>query len=314
MSPDDGTIVLIANPRSGHGGRKLLWRGLHRYLTDRHFEVSLNCTHSLEHACELARQAAADPSCSMVAVAGGDGTIREAAHGMAGSAKPLLIVPCGTENLLANELGFDDKLQTILATFEKGFTRPLDLGTINGRCFTCVAGFGFDGEVISRVSRRRKGHIDYYDYLDPLWQTFWSYRFPSLCVELDGQEVFHDRGLAFVGNVSRYAIGLHLLQNAEYGDGLLDVCIFRCAHQVHLMKHSAMTLFKRHIVCRDVIYRQCRQAVIGADSPKVVCEVDGDPGPALPAQIGIVPGALQVMVPEKGRPAGLRRSLFRAIR
>jgi len=314
MNPADGTIALIVNPKSGHGGRKLLWRGLHRYLLDHQFEVKLDMTTSLDDARRLAHEAAADERCALAIVAGGDGTVREVAQGMAGSIKPLLIVPCGTENLLANELGFDEKLQTILATFEEGFTRPLDLGVINGRCFTCVAGFGFDGEVIFRVSRWRKGHIDYYDYLDPLWQTFWSYRFPPLRVDLDGQEVFHGRGLVFVGNVSRYALGLHVLQNADFGDGLLDVCIFKCAHQVHLLKHSAMTLFKRHTICRDVIYRRCRQAVVAADSPKVVCEVDGDPGPGLPAQINILSQALKVMVPEKGRPAGLRRSLVRAIR
>jgi YegS/Rv2252/BmrU family lipid kinase len=305
---------LIVNPKSGHGGRKVLWRGLQRYLTDRKFEVVLHCTQSLGHASELARQAAGDERCSMVMAAGGDGTAREAAHGMAGSTKPLLLIPSGTENLLASELGLDDRLSTLIAVFEQGFTRPLDLGVINGRCFACVAGFGFDGQVVHRVSRRRKGHIDYYDYLDPMWQTFWGYRFPPICVEVEGQEVFNGRGLVFVGNISRYAMGLHLLQKADFGDGLLDLCIFQCESRVRLVKHSAMTLFKRHTECRDVIYRQCRNVVVQADASKVVCEVDGDPGPALPCEIGILPHALQVLVPEKGRPVGLRRSLVRAIR
>jgi diacylglycerol kinase (ATP) len=311
MANTQGSIAMIVNPKSGYGGRKLLWRGLHRYLIDRRYEVKLDFTTSLGHASELAHQADADPRCAMVVVAGGDGTVREAAHGMAGSAKPFLIAPCGTENLLASELGLDNSLQTMISTFESGFTRPLDLGVINGQCFTCLAGFGFDGEVVARVHRRRKGHIDYYDYLDPLWQTFWSYRFWPFRVHADGQEIFHGRGLVFIGNISRYALGLHLLQNADFGDGLLDLCVFRCTHQVHLLKHSVMTLLKRHTTCRDVVYVRCKQALVEAGTPKAVCEVDGDPGPVLPAQVSVNPAALRVLVPEKGRPAGLRRSFLR---
>jgi YegS/Rv2252/BmrU family lipid kinase len=310
MTTSSGSVAMIVNPKSGYGGRKLLWRGLHRYLIDHQYEVKLDFTTSLGHAAELAHQADLDPRCGRVVVAGGDGTVREAAHGMAGSTKPFLILPCGTENLLASELGLDAKLQATIQTFERGFTRPLDLGVINGQCFICIAGFGFDGEVVGRVHRRRKGHIDYYDYLDPLWQTFWSYRFWPFRVHADGEEIFHGRGLVFVGNISRYALGLHLLQNADYGDGLLDVCVFRCSHQIHLLKHSLMTLLKRHTQCKDVVYRRCRQAVVEAGTAKAVCEVDGDPGPSLPVQVSVIPAALQVMVPEKGRPAGLRRSFL----
>ncbi len=314
MRPEDGTVAMIVNPKSGHGGRKVLWRGLHRYLTGRGFEVSLQFTESPGQGTHLAQVAARDDRCCLVLAAGGDGTAREASQGMAGSTKPLLLIPSGTENLLASELGLDDRLSTLIATFEGGFTRPLDLGVINDQCFACVAGFGFDAQVVRRVSRRRRDHIDYYDYVDPMWQTFWSYRFPPIRVEVDGREVFHGRGLVFVGNISRYAMGLHLLQNADFGDGLLDVCVFRCASRFHLVKHSAMTVFKRHTGCRDVVYCQGRAARVQADASKVVCEVDGDPGPSLPCEIGIRPQALRVMVPEKGRPAGLRRSLFRAIR
>ena len=60
----------------------------------------------------------------MVVAVGGDGTIREVAHGLEGSNKPLLIIPGGTENLLANELGLEKSLATLTQTFEAGFTRP----------------------------------------------------------------------------------------------------------------------------------------------------------------------------------------------
>ena len=86
---------------------------MERYFVKKGFEVKASLTDSLEHACELATDAAVDYDCAMVVVVGGDGTVREVAHGLEGSDKPLLIVPGGTENLLANELGFDEKVKTI---------------------------------------------------------------------------------------------------------------------------------------------------------------------------------------------------------
>jgi len=133
MKPDDGYIAYIINPKSGASSSKLTGRQFHRYLVEKGFEVRVSRTSSLEHACELATDAAVDYDCAMAVAVGGDGTIREVAHGLEGSDKPLLMVPCGTENLLANELGFDEKLKTIVRAFEGGYIRSLDLGSANGK-------------------------------------------------------------------------------------------------------------------------------------------------------------------------------------
>ncbi len=152
MKPSDGYIFCIVNPKSGSRSSNLHSQPFEKYLKGKGFEVKVEFTTSLEHACELATEAAVDYKCGLVVAIGGDGTVREIAHGLEGSDKPLLIIPSGTENLLANELGFDEKLQTVIETFESGEIRPLDLGSINGKCFTSVVGFGFDGDVVERVS------------------------------------------------------------------------------------------------------------------------------------------------------------------
>ena len=152
--------------------------------------------------------------------------------GLEGTDKPMLIMPCGTENLLASELGFDEKAETLIKVFEEGYIRPLDLGKADGRCFTSIAGFGFDGDVVKRVNELRHGHIHHLDYFYPIWRTFWDYKFPPIKVVCDGEEIFDGQGLVFVGNISRYAIGLQILHYADYGDGLLDVCIYKCASQL----------------------------------------------------------------------------------
>jgi diacylglycerol kinase (ATP) len=313
MKPDDGYIAYIVNPKSGASSSKLIGRQFERYLVKRKYEVRVSLTSSLDNACELATDAAVDYNCAMVVAVGGDGTIREVAHGLEGSDKPLLIVPCGTENLLANELGFDEKLKTIIRTFEAQYIRPLDLGSANGKCFTSIAGFGFDGQVVERVSKQRAGHIDYFDYVWPIWRTFWSYKFDAIRVQVDGEEVFDDRGLVFVGNISRYALGLQILHHADYSDGMLDVCIYKCASHLRLVKHSLMTVLKQHAFSKDVIYRQCKDITVSSETGGIKTEIDGDPGPDLPVQIKVIPQAVNCIVPEGARPAGIRTKIIRAI-
>ncbi len=313
MKPQDGYISYIVNPKSGATSSKLTGRRFEQYLVDKGFDVRVNLTCSLEHACELATDAAVDYHCAMIVVVGGDGTVREVAHGLEGSNKPLLIVPHGTENLLANELGFDERLKTIIKAFEAGYIRPLDLGSANGRCFTSIAGFGFDGEIVKKVSEQRNGHIDHFDYFWPIWRTFWEYKFESMKVEVDGTEIFNGRGLVFVGNISRYALGLQILRNADYGDGLLDICVYKCASQVRLVKHSLLTIVKHHASFGDVIYRQGKKIKVSSDIKGIKTEIDGDPGPPLPVQIKVIPSAVNCIVPEKAKPAGMRTRIIRAI-
>lgn len=313
MKPDDGYIAYIVNPKAGASSSKIIGRRFERYLIRHGFEVRGTLTRSLTHACELATDAAVDFHCAMVVAVGGDGTIREVAHGLDGSSKPLLIIPHGTENLLANELGFDEKLETIIRTFEAGYIRPLDLGRANGRCFTSVAGFGFDGAVVKRMNRERAGHINHFDYFWPIWRTFWEYKFEPMSVEVDGEHIFDGRGLVFVGNISRYAIGLQILHYANFGDGLLDVCIYKCSSQLHLAKHSLLTVLKHHSNRRDVIYRQGKNIRIHSGVTGIRTEIDGDPGPALPVEINVIPHAVNCIVPEGAKPAGIRTRIMRAI-
>lgn len=313
MKPDDGYITYILNPKAGATSSKRTGRQFERYLIKRGFRVKTCLTRSLKHICELATNAAVDYDCAMVVGIGGDGTLREVAHGLEGSNKPLLIIPHGTENLLANELGFDERLKTIIRTFEAGYTRPLDLGNANGKCFTSIAGFGFDGAVVKRVSEQRAGHIHHFDYFWPIWRTFWEYKFETMRVEVDGQEIFHGPGLVFVGNISRYAVGLQILHYADFSDGLLDVCIYKCASKIHLVKHSLMTVLKHHANRRDVIYRQGKSITVSSDSAGIKTEIDGDPGPALPVRINVIKHAVNCIVPEGAKPAGITTRIIRAI-
>lgn len=313
IDPKAGYIRYIINPKSGASSSKLVVQQFLMWLVNRGFLVTEVETVSLEHAREIAAAAAGDADCSCVIAAGGDGTVREVAHGLQGSGKPFLMIPGGTENLLANELGLDDDLPLLIRTFNAGFTRDLDLGLVNGSVFTSITGVGFDGEVVKLVSADRDGHIQHFDYFWPIWRTFFNARFPLMKVEADGREIFDGPCMAFVGNISRYAIGLQILGRADYGDGLLDVCVYRCDSKPHLVKHSLMTICKRHTYCKDVVYCQARHIRISSSQQDVATEIDGDPGPPLPLDISVVPRAVRVLVPEGARPAGMRTRIRRML-
>ncbi|HPS56333.1 MAG TPA: hypothetical protein PLP05_12110, partial [Sedimentisphaerales bacterium] len=235
-------------------------------------------------------------------------------QGLEGSDKPLLIIAGGTENLLSNEFGFDGKLKTIIDTFKNGQIKAFDLGNLNDRCFTSIAGFGFDGEVVHIVSNSRKGHITHANYIWPIWLIFWRHQFPQMKITVDDAELYNGQAVVFVGNISRYALGIGILKNAYYSDGLLDVCVFKCKSKWNFLKLSILTFLRQHVKNKDVIYMQGKNISITSDTPQAVkTQIDGDPGPSLPVDIKVMPGAVSVLVPKNAKPIGFIKRITKSI-
>ena len=80
-----------------------------------------------------------------------------------------------------------------------------------------------------------------------------------------------------------------------------------------MVKHSIMTILKQHAASSDVIYRQGKEITVSSQVPGIETEIDGDPGPHLPIQIKVIPHAVNVVVPEGAKPAGIRTRIIRAI-
>jgi len=289
----------IVNPKSGSSVDISVVRSLRDQLRQKGNTIRLELTVSLAHAGELASRARDENPAALV-VAGGDGTIRAIAQSMAGADIPILIIPCGTENLLAQQLGIDGSIETTLGMLEHGNTRNLDLGVANDRYFMAVAGVGFDGEVIHRINRFRTGHITHSDYIWPISRTFWEYRFGQLLVEADGQIVCDEPGLVFVGNISRYSVGLAVLPDADCSDGLLDLTVYKCRRRRELLLHSFMTIIRQSQRSGDVVRVKCRQINISSPDENVHVQLDGDPGPMLPLKIKVIPTAAKVLTPPPG--------------
>ena len=289
-------IHLIVNPRSGYGDAQRLLGEMRSLLRASDWMLVEHTTRWPGDAMQYAADVCDDAA--IVVVWGGDGTVSEVANALAGTDVPILPCPAGTENLLAKELHIPLHPLRLAGALESGQFVDCDTGRINDRGFLLIIGVGFDGEVVRRLSSVRRGHISHLSYFWPLWRTFWEHDFPRMRIVADGEEIFDDFGLAFIGNISNYAVGLRICSNARFDDGLLDLVVFRCRERTGLMLHAAWTLLRRHPLKGDVLYSHSKKITIETDRP-VACQVDGDLGPSTPIEACITGQRIKLLIPQR---------------
>jgi YegS/Rv2252/BmrU family lipid kinase len=150
--PISRRVLVIFNPTAGARRRRKLDRVL-KELARLGCAVTLRATRARGDAEALAR--AADPAAfDLVAVAGGDGTINEAINGLADRPLPLALIPLGTANVLANEIGL--RGGAIAQTIASGTARPVYLGVANQRRFAMMVGVGIDARIVEGIDPRLK--------------------------------------------------------------------------------------------------------------------------------------------------------------
>lgn len=277
-------VVIIVNPTSGRASKRPIVLELHDRLVSKGHAVEMHITKACGHAISLAQQAAT-AGAGMVVVWGGDGTIREVVHGLEG-ALPILILPGGTENLLAKYLGVRLDTEWLVRVIEERCEEGFDLCRMNDHRFLMVAGVGFDAEVVRRLAETRKGNISYASYIRPLVTTFVQYNYPSLRVDIGGHTAYAGRGIVLIGNIPRYGGGLPIHPHARPDDGLLDICVFPCSSRSGLLRHALRVLMGDHQATPDVICTRARQARISSETP-IPVEIDGDFGGWLPVEFAV---------------------------
>ncbi len=288
-------ILAIINPISGYSRSRELPYALKTRLEKEGFEVNLHFTSGPGCGGSFARHNG--KKYDLVLVAGGDGTIREVAEGLVHSDVPFTIYPAGTENLFAKEMDIHPEIDQVVQTIKWGRYVTMDMAKVNEKHFLLLSGVGFDAQVLLHLNKFRTGNITHFTYFWPIWRTFWEYDFPPMTVCADGEILCENgRGLVFISNIPRYAVGLRICQKAKYDDGLLDICIYLCHHQTTLLGHAWRTVGQKHIGHPNVIYRQAKRITVTAASP-VPYQVDGDPAGFLPADYTILPNAVHVVLP-----------------
>src|ERR1700736_4348989 len=148
-------MLIIVNPYATTVSDRL--RHLVVYALQGRFEVDAVDTEDRGHATEICREAAHE-GYDVVVAFGGDGTVNEAANGLLGSSTPLCCLPGGSANVFAKMLGIPGELvdatEHLLAIADDWRPRKVDVGVVNGRCFTFSSGLGLDASVVERVDSR----------------------------------------------------------------------------------------------------------------------------------------------------------------
>lgn len=287
-------IVILANPYSGTGPTTDRVRQLLDILQARGCQTEIIWEKSQQQLF-LGNVLRPEQVTCVIAV-GGDGTVGDVINNLAPDI-PLATLPCGNENLFAQEFGFSADPACLVEGILAGRTRKCDLIDTGQRKFALMLGAGFDADVIHRVAtwrrdRNKLKRIRRFSYLNPIWQSLRQYDFPRLHLEVDGQE-FTGHHL-FVFNVSRYALGLPLAQVAEPDNGLMEWVLFQKPGLATMLSYFVDILRKVHQQRPDVAHGVARSLRIHSERP-IPIQIDGDPFRTTPVSLQILPGRLTVV-------------------
>jgi diacylglycerol kinase family enzyme len=169
--------------------------------------------------------AAVESGAQVLFVCGGDGTVRAAAEALAGTQVALAVLPAGTGNVLALNLGLPLDIPSGVRVATRGGRRRIDVGEVDGRRFTVAAGIGLDAQMLADTSGPAKRRLGWPAYVAAVIRHLAEPRFPAT-IRIDGGAPFSRQVRSvLVTNVGRLPGGLTLLPGARPDDGALDLVI-----------------------------------------------------------------------------------------
>ena len=290
-------MLIVFNPTAGAGSRRRFARAL-AALGARGLTPELAETRGPRHGEALAREAAAR-GVSVIVAAGGDGTIAEVAAGLAGSPATLGVLPLGTANVLAWELGLPiapEPAAAVLAAERQALLRPGLARFADGhaRLFVQMLGAGFDAAVVANLDltlKRRIGRAAY------VWQTLRDlprYGFAPITADLDGRiaqaaSVIVTKGRLYAG---RYRIA----PDARPADPGFQIVLFHRPGALQAALAGAALPLGLIPRLPGIEILPAQRITLSA-TEAVPVQADGDPAGLLPVEIADAPTPLRILVP-----------------
>ena len=282
--------VVILNP-AARGERAKRLRARVEAMTD---GVVLHATSRSGEAESLARTAVAQGFKKIVA-AGGDGTVNEVVNGIAGAEVSLGLLPLGTMNVFATELGLPtsdlDRCWEIIRAEE---TRQVDLPSANGKYFVQLAGVGLDAQVVKETSRAFKRSFGPLSYLISAAQIA-AREPPRLLIESEDAEA-EEGSFVLVGNGRLYGGPFPFFKQAVIDDGLFDVLVFKRINYLQMIRYLQDVIFSSQITSPEVEYFQTASLRVSSEGA-VPVEIDGELIGNCPVQFDIRRRELRVFAP-----------------
>lgn len=292
-------LFVILNPSAGRWQGGELQAALDRRFDRETGPFEIHRARPREDLSAIAREAA-DRGCEIVVAAGGDGTVSAVAGGLVQTEAALGILPLGTTNVLARELGIPIELEEAIALLAgpHEMTR-LDAMRIGDRHFFTQVGVGLDALMIrdtSREQKKRFGRLAYLGVGLARWLGFHPRRFT---IQVDGQARRSRASQVLVANSG--TLGQPPFRwgpSIRPDDGCLNVCVFR---PVSLFDHGRLfwnVLRGRHRDEPNIQYHEATRSVQISSLEPLPVQADGEIIGQTPIELSLIPGALRVLVPK----------------
>jgi len=289
--------AIIFNPTAGAAKSRRLAKVM-RALEQRGLHLETHGTRCAGDATVLAARIAAEAEVDLVIAAGGDGTINEVVNGLAGSNMPLAILPLGTANVLAAEIGIGRRASDIAEAIATAPIKPTWLGVANGRRFVLMAGVGFDAGVVENVDlslKRKIGRGAYFLTILNNWLRFENRRYK---VTVDGETRI---AASAIISRARYYGGTYVVSpKASLDRDTMEVCLFLKPGRWRALRQMVWLALGRLEKLPDVEWLSGRSIeIVSADAaaPDGPVQGDGDVIARLPLKIEMSPEPVALVRP-----------------
>lgn len=300
MSTREAT--LISNPKTGrYGSLRRQMRPIQDVvsrLESLGIKVNLHLTSRAGEATEIAARAARNGNAEVI-VAGGDGTINEAIQGLAGTEARLAIIPRGTANVLARELGLPLDDAQAVAVVARGKSRKIYLGLVidettnETRYFVLMAGIGLDASVVERVQPSLKKRIGKGAFWVSGLSHLAAWNPQPFTLEIEGNK--YDATFAAIGKAAKYGGDLAITPGARLDEREFEICMIKTTSRLRYLRLLSYAM--REGMPRDnpeVRFVKAAKVKAYGNAP---VQVDGELIGQLPMRFEIAPHSLEVIVP-----------------
>lgn len=288
-------VRLIVNPSAGGGRAAKVLPDVEAALRGHGLPVRTERTRSLEHAVELARDAAAEGEVAVTL--SGDGLVGAVAGALRGLDGAVMgVLPGGRGNDFARVAGIPRDVVAACDVIATGVERAVDVGDVEGRTFIGIASLGFDSDA-NRIANEAPSQLGPLVYLYGALRALVSWRHATFDVEVDGQQVRVTGWSVGAANSKAYGGGMYAAPDADLHDGALDVVCLGATSRRRFVATVLPRVFKgTHVQLPEATVLRGAEARISADRPFTVY-ADGDPIGELPCTIRAVPDAVRVLLP-----------------
>ncbi|MFH1704171.1 MAG: diacylglycerol kinase family protein [Nitrospirota bacterium] len=290
------SIVLIFNPIATKASGRKIARASH-FLRSKGYKAEIFFTEQKGHAESLAREAV-KKSPSLIIAAGGDGTFNEIVNGIAGSEIPMAILPLGTTNVLAKELGLPETVDGAMEVAVRGTPKTVSIGKISitqhsllvTRYFLLMAGIGFDGEAVFRINETLKKISGKGAYIFSGFKTLSVFNPDKLILDMDGKT--YTGYSVIISKVAKYGGNFKITPDARLTDPFFYVCLFKGKRRLDILRYVTGIVAGKHLGFRDVEYVRAKNIDVEGDAH---IQIDGDYFGRSPARIEVVPDTVRLV-------------------